>query len=256
MQSALLPDSFPVRPGAPLQRTTTAARISAGTLLIASSLLTPQTITGMMLLVLVVVIYTVLSGMPLQRARSLFAFGLMLYLPFAVLLFGFHYVIKDGLPTLNVWVDGNEAMGILTRGMCTMFIAVTTVSTMRLVDLKDGLHQLRLPQPLVALVTQILQQSSILLTETKRVFQAMRLRGASSGIRTSLLLVRSLPLVWLPRMITKSERVGRAMEARLFDAAEPEFQEKRISKFDMAYLLSCLAVLATSIALRAAERSG
>jgi energy-coupling factor transporter transmembrane protein EcfT len=237
----------------PLQRMIPAARLLTGAILFAACFVAPLTVTGQVFLFSVVVCYALLSGLPLSSARNLIMLGVIMYLPLVILMLVYQGVITSALTTPESPVFDSNTIGIFTRGMSTMFIAVTTLSTMRLMDLHDGLRHLRLPRTLVTLTTQILHQTSIMLEETGRVSRSIQLRGASSNMMTILLIVRSLPLVWLPRMVTKSERVGRTMEARLFGISEPALQGQKISPVDIAGVISSMGMLAISIALRISE---
>ncbi len=118
-----------------------------------------------------------------------------------------------------------DSFRIVIKGCAVTLIAITTLSTLDPARLQEGLRRLHLPRTLSALIAQILVQTGSLVEETDRLMRAVQLRLPASRARTGWALVRGIPSMWLPRVMTRAERVASAMTLRGFDGwtgvAEP-----------------------------------
>jgi energy-coupling factor transporter transmembrane protein EcfT len=72
------------------------------------------------------------------------------------------------------------------------------------------------------ILLQVVQQTATLLGETRRVATAVTVRGGRLGTAAGLRLLGSLPTVWMPRIVSRAERVAIAMELR--GASEVELE--------------------------------
>jgi len=104
--------------------------------------------------------------------------------------------------------------GAALKTAATCGIALFVISPMGTTEIHRALAHLPLPRTLKTLSLHILHQTGLVIAETRRVHQAIALRTASSGLRSSWLLLRSLPQVWLSRVVLRSERVAYALELR------------------------------------------
>ena len=104
--------------------------------------------------------------------------------------------------------------GIAARSASTSAIALFVVSSMGIAEVHRGLARFPFPHTFKVLTLHILHQAGLLLAETRRVHQAIAVRSASSRVLASWLLIRSLPQVWLSRVMHRSERVAHALELR------------------------------------------
>jgi energy-coupling factor transporter transmembrane protein EcfT len=141
---------------------------------------------------------------------------------------------------------------VFIRGMAGMQISVSTVSTLTASDLRQGLMRLPLPEAVSAILLQIVHQAANLFYETRRIAAAVSVRGASSGFKTALKLMTSLPKVWLPRIITRADRVAAAMEMRGFCERDARaFGSVPMRAVDWAALGLSACLLTAAAALRA-----
>jgi len=149
-------------------------------------------------------------------------------------------------------VNGDAAMQqhvvvVALQGMICALIVFGALSTVTFSELSDSLARIPLPRIVLLLMLQILHQTRLLLDETARISNAFSIRGATSGIGTPLLVFRYFPQTWLPRIVTKSERVANAMELRGYGAALPRFEVRPMFPHDRFAL--CVATLLVSVVI-------
>lgn len=111
---------------------------------------------------------------------------------------------------------------IFVRGLATMLVTVAAASTLSAGELRQGLVRLPVPRIATLVLLQVVQQTSTLLSETRRMAAALAVRGGAPAMRTALRTLRSLPRVWLPRVMSRADRVAAAMELRGFLEVELE----------------------------------
>jgi energy-coupling factor transporter transmembrane protein EcfT len=135
---------------------------------------------------------------------------------------------------------------IIVKGMAGLVIIGATLATMTLSSLHSGLSTLPIPRLFRSLTLQILQQAAILVEQTRRIAQAVAVRGGEMNMRDTLFLIRSFPSVWLLRLAYKSERVADAMEVRQYPGADVPGSRKTWTALDRLVCLASavLAVLA------------
>jgi energy-coupling factor transporter transmembrane protein EcfT len=141
------------------------------------------------------------------------------------------------------------ARGLALRGAAALLVGLGGVSTLALQDLGAALRALPIPPGAAAIATQIVHQSGTLLEETARISDAMAVRGAAGSGLAGLRVLRSLPAVWLPRVLDRAERVGAAMELRgLCDI--PASRSSPLGPRDAAWIVATAATLGLALALR------
>jgi len=156
-------------------------------------------------------------GFPWRPLGTVVAAGAVTFLTFAATLATASWL---GLGEANGLV---QAWTMALKGTALAALAWATLRTFRPGALLRALD--RLPGPLTPILTQITQQVLNLADESQRITQAWRLRGAAGRLHLGLL--RAAPLVWLPRVAHRADRVAEAMELRgmpghgLFRDSEP-----------------------------------
>ena len=227
------------------------AKLLAAFLLALACLIAPATSPGFLLIVIVTAMHIAASGISRTQIRPLASMYLLGYIPFV----GVILLARQFLPEISD--DGSRTdvttfvWNVLLRGGAIMGIAASSVAAMTPSEFEEGLHRLVHVQLLTLLIMQILQQTGVLLAETRRASDAIALRSSSGGKYGMLLLARNIPNIWLPRMLHKAERVASAMEVRQFGDAPVVQSHRKLSWKEWQFLIFCVLVLATSAALHA-----
>ena len=169
-------------------------------------------VPGVALIVLSTVAWVAVCRIPWSVLRTMIALGLVMFLPFFVLVPLIRYGVDADAASWTVALG--RISGVVLRGGAGTLVSMATISTMTISDFHEGLSRLPLPSMVTAILVQIVHQAATLLYETRRILQAVRVRGAAKGLRNGFRLLMSLPRVWLPRIIMRAERVAYAMELR------------------------------------------
>ncbi|RLB55515.1 MAG: hypothetical protein DRI34_10430 [Deltaproteobacteria bacterium] len=230
----------------PVMRLAPRTRLLAGAGLFVSCLTLPVLERyGWLLLVGLVLSWLLLCRPPARMLLRTTLLGLVLLLPYFLLL----PLLPSSAGT------GWRALSVPTRvflhGMSGLLVSVTTVMALTASDLREALVRLPLPRLVVAILLQIVQQTSKLLYESGRMAAAMSVRGASRGPTAAWRILFSLPRSWLPRVLDRSDRVAAAMEVRGYDQAgvRPMLPMKqRVG--DLLLLLAVMLVLVLAVYLR------
>jgi len=119
-------------------------------------------------------------------------------------------------------------------------------------DLHRGLVCLPIPRSLVALIVQLINQTTLLAEETIRIVGVLRLRGAS-GVR-GIRVLFAFPVVWMVRMLFRAERSAAAMAVRGY-GIETTVKSERINLTfaDMAMSAAATSAFAIAVTLRVKE---
>jgi len=140
---------------------------------------------------------------------------------------------------------------ILLRGSSCLVVSLTAASTLAASDLREALLRLPAPAMVTAIVIQIVHQVPILVDETRRIASAMAVRAATGRGMPSWRAARALPLVWLPRVLERADRVATAMALRGYCESSGSFrQQGRLALRDGVGLALATLVLASAVALR------
>ncbi len=224
------------------------ARIACAAGIFAACLVSPaRSADGVAFILCAAALWVLAVRPPLRLVTGSLLLGLIVFLPY--------FLLVPAIRMMGPAGDWKSAMGppaeILVRGMALMQVATATVSSLTAVDLRRGLLGLPIPRVVSAVLIQIVHQTAVLLYETRRIASAVSVRGGSSGMTLALRLIGSMPRVWLPRILSRVERIGAAMEMRGyadFDLREMDSVDRRGA--DLPALGLVLLVLAAAVALR------
>jgi energy-coupling factor transporter transmembrane protein EcfT len=205
------------------------------------------TVPGLAAVIATVLAWLALCGPPAAPVRGALVLGLVLLSPVLLL-----------TPLVRVetagggWVAAAAApWSVFAHGLSGMLVTTTAATTLSASALRQGLVRLPVPKIVVLILLQVVQQTSTLLAETGRVAAAMAVRGGGLGANTVLGLLTSIPKVWLPRVITRADRVAAAMELRGIGGIELEAMGAVPSTVTDALAIgAALLVLASAALLR------
>jgi energy-coupling factor transporter transmembrane protein EcfT len=219
-------------------------RLACAAAAVGICLLVPATtVAGLSAVVATVFLWLWLCRPPAAAVRGAALLGLALLSPVLLLTPVIHAAApEDG------WIAAATApWSILVRGLAVLLVSVAAASSVSPSALRQGLARLPLPEMVAAILLQIVQQTSTLLAETRRITAATAVRGGAVPSRTGLSLLVSMPKVWLPRVIGRADRVAAAMALR-------GFNEVRLEALGAARpgSLDALAVTAAVLGLAAA----
>jgi len=228
----------------PLRRFAPQARLLGGTgLFVACLIPSPDRLTGFLFVAITTMAWLIAARPPARTLGRLVVFGLIFFTPF-FLLTPWVETASRSLPLLQRFTDW-EAVSvpfrIFSKGFASLLIFSATASSLTLSEFYQALSGLPLPSSVVLLVSQIVQQTELLHRESVRVSRAMAVRGAASGLRTGLLMVRHAPSAWLHGIIAKADRVSQAMELRGYGSILPEFDRQAMMRKD--YLVLTIGLL-------------
>jgi energy-coupling factor transporter transmembrane protein EcfT len=195
----------------PVCRLASQARIIGGASVFAICMIAPATRwDGVVVITAAVLAWALLVRPPIRIVRSTLLFGFVLFLPYFLLV----PLIRDPA-TGQGWMDAvGVSWTVFLRGMTAMQASVYTATVLSASALRQGLGRLPLPRVVSAVLIQIVHQTASLIYETRQIASAIAVRGGTTGYRTGLRVLASLPRVWLPRVVERAERVGAAMELR------------------------------------------
>ncbi|NLH50946.1 MAG: energy-coupling factor transporter transmembrane protein EcfT [Myxococcales bacterium] len=179
-------------------------------------------------------------------------FGLAMFVP--VFIFLPWVTVPVGTPSLLSASGFLSRLAVLwrifARGLAILLVMSATVVSMTMSEFQTALAALPLPRLLVALTAQIVHHTGMLAAESRRIGQAMALRGGTTGWRASLLVVGSLPSAWLPRVVERADRVATALELRGYDGLPIDFDDRRFHRRDVVILWSAVCWVAAAILFR------
>jgi len=223
-------------------------RIMAGVILFATSMVSPATtMPGILLVVAAVGGWLIACGPPWRVVRTSVLFGLAVLLPYFLL-----------APLIRAWDSSEKWMpaiappwGVFLHGMAGILVSTSTATTLSPSDLRSGMLGLPVPGIVSAILLQIVHQTSELVYETRRVAAAAAVRGATTGWRTSMRLLSSIPRVWFPRLLNRADRLAAAMEIRGFCDTDPAaFGWSSMRRSDLAALGVATSALVLAVVLR------
>ncbi|MFO8071355.1 MAG: energy-coupling factor transporter transmembrane component T [Polyangia bacterium] len=232
----------------PVKRLVPQARLICGVSVFASCMFAAVTRwEGAVAITLVVVAWTALVRPPIPVLRSTLLFGLVLFLPYFLLV----PLIRDSSAGRG-WIEALAvSWTVFFRGMTAMLVSVCTATALSASALRRGLSRLPVPRVFSAVLIQIVHQTTNLVYETRRIASAIAVRGGTTGYLTGLRVLASLPRVWLPRVVERTERVGAAMELRGYCELDPaELGSLPTAWRDRSAIGLALATLAGTAALR------
>jgi len=222
-----------------LRKLSPAARLVSGAVILGCCLLVPlHKAIGFSLLVLIVMGWQYLSGLPFRIAVKLLIYSSILFLPLFLLV---------------PWISQTEGMNcswtgallvplhIGARGTACIFVCISTIAGLELSEFDHGLVSLHLPQTVVVLISQIIHHTALLSDESQRIGRALRVRNVLSGFVARIWVLHSIPVIWILRNMNRAERVAAAMELRGLELASYSTEQPRWTWQDV--LATVLAVL-------------
>jgi energy-coupling factor transporter transmembrane protein EcfT len=226
-------------------------RLVSAVVLIAAAVLVPLDSSEGWLFLSVVLLFSVMVGFTspgLARGRGLVAGWIGITVVFGIAPWVIGFFIDPALRS----PDGILSLGgIALRSASTSGVALFIISSMGIAEVHRGLVHLPLPRSLKILTLHILHQAGLVIAETRRVHQAIAVRSASSGVQASWLLLRSLPQVWLSRVMHRSERVAYALELRGIGAESVRLSRSNLRLADwLALSLSTGLLILSTVLIR------
>jgi hypothetical protein len=198
----------------PLRARSPQARLIVGGLLLTAILIVPLSRPwGAGAVMTVAAAGILLAGTPLRLLVRISLVFAVLYVPLLALLLLSRMMTADGVQ-LSAMGHPGQITGIALRSFAVLMVSSAVVSTLTIADAVRGSLVLPVPRLAVTILFHVLHQASLMLRETVSMSQAVALRGGTRGIRTGLLMARSLPSVWLPRIEGRIERAARAADLR------------------------------------------
>ena len=202
------------------------ARLCGGAILLCGCLVADHTtVAGLIVLPAVA-----LSALLLQRTRltsmaRLMLAGTLFYLPVVVL----------------------ASPGVALKGLSAAIVGVATVSSLGPQALHDAIIRMPLPALVRLLVLQMVHQAEVLRRESVRIHQALVVRGGVDGIRGIWEFAKAIPVVWLPRVLFRADRVGMAMDMRGYGAIVPAARSVRWRGIDFGVVFGSLGVAVAAV---------
>jgi energy-coupling factor transporter transmembrane protein EcfT len=226
------------------------ARLLVGGALLLAVAVTPLTLPGGAITIAATVIVSVLaSGMPARMVGRTLAVFALLYVPLLALLVVAR--LFDGGASGSTLAGSAGAAGLIAvRAFALLMVSAAVVSTLPIADLVRGGAALPVPAIVPTLLVHILHQSSLMLRETESIAQAVALRGGAHGVRVGIIMARSIPSVWLPRVEARIERTARAADLRGADRAPEPSPRPPWEPGDAPMILTACCIASLAITLR------
>ena len=132
---------------------------------------------GILVVAVTVVSWVIACGPPWRVAGSFAMLGLAVFLPYFLLA----PLIRAGSPGQAAgWTHALAApWGVFLHGMAALLVSTATATTLSPSDLRSGMLALPVPGIVSAILLQIVNQTSDLAYETRRVAAAIAVRVAS-----------------------------------------------------------------------------
>lgn len=201
-------------------------RILVGLCTFFASLITNgASLCGTSFIVLTTVGWHLVCRPPAKIWRTMLGLGFILFLPY----FFLTPFVKSTSDTA-IWISRLAiTWNVIIHGLSGLLITTTTIATLTLSDLREGLSRLPVPRLVSSILIQIIHQTATILYETRVIASAMAVRGATHGGLTAWRVFYSLPQVWLPRIIQRAERVAAAMELRQYAGSVGLIRQRKIT---------------------------
>lgn len=186
-------------------------------------------------------------AMPLRRFAFTLGFALCLFAPLLILA---PFARWNGAAA--TWTEALRAPLFLSvRGVAGFTVCAGALSLLPLAEFSGAAAALPAPRPMTALLVQIVHQTALLTDESRRMVDALQVRGVPSARRAVRLRVAAaLPAGWLARLVSRAARVGDAMEVRGFDGQVPAAPTMRFSLADCLALAGAALLAAGALVLR------
>lgn len=150
------------------------------------------------------------------------------------------------------WTEALRApLQLGARGVAGVTVCAGALSLLSLAEFSIAVAALPLPRVVTGLLVQIVHQTALLIDESRRMTDALRVRGVPSArLAVRLRVAAALPAGWLARMVTCAVRVGDAMEVRGFDGRMPTAPAIRFACSDWMVMAGSALLAAGALILR------
>jgi energy-coupling factor transporter transmembrane protein EcfT len=231
-----------------LARLAPQTRVACAAAAVGTCLLVPvATVAGLAAIAATVAAWLWLCRPPTAAVRDAALFGLALLSPVLLLM----PMIRAAAPEEGWTAAAVSPWSVLVHGVAVILVSVAAASTVSQSALRQALAKGPVPEIVALILLQILQQTSTLLSETRRMEAATAVRGGAVPARTTLSLLISIPKVWLPRIIARADRLAAAMDVRGFDEVRLEaLGAPRLTSLDALAIAVAALALAAAAALR------
>jgi cobalt/nickel transport system permease protein len=163
------------------------------------------------------IVWLSLTRPPRKGVFKLLGVGLIFFVPVFILLpwTGRSEQMIDLWGVVSVRSDAWVApANVLVRGIFCLLLGYGLIASLEKSEFQQALVRLPLPRVIVVMVHQILRWLGPIVEESTSIGRAVALRGGTRGFKTGLRLTRALPTAWLPRVLSRADRVSAAMQVR------------------------------------------
>jgi len=203
--------------------------------------------TGIALFVVAWLAWLFGCAMPPRRLALSLGFAICLFTPLLLLA-----PVAYWNGSAATWAGALRApLRVGVRGVAGVTIGVGALSLIPLSEFAGAVAALPLPRAVTSLLVQIVHQAALLTDETRRMADAMRVRGvASARLAVRLRVVTAFPASWLTRLALRAARAGDAMEVRGFDGLPPNVPALTFSRSDWLALTATTLLAVGALVLR------
>lgn len=196
--------------------------------------------------------WSLCCGLPWPRLTAVLRFALLLFLP--LLLFA---PILRWTGEATSWHEAlRPPLTLSIRGIAGVALCAATLSTLSLTSFAYGMAALPLPRAVASLLVQLVHQTAHLTDESRRMGDALRVRGVTTAsVAVRMRVLAALPLGWLTRVAGRAARVSDAMEVRGFDGLPHNARRERLSANDGFAVALALLAFGGALAIRWQETS-
>jgi cobalt/nickel transport system permease protein len=200
----------------------------------------------------ILLVWLVLTRPPRSGIFKLLGLGLIFFVPVFVLLpwTGRSEQMIDLWGIVTVRADAWVApFNVLVRGILCLLLGYGLIAGLDKSEFQQALVRLPLPRVIVVMIHQILRWLGPIVEESASIGRAVALRGGTRGFKTGLRLTRALPTAWLPRVLSRADRVSAAMQVRDYRGELMDPGPVLLKKFDALLLILSIIVLAGAVVM-------
>ena len=236
-----------------LKKSAPVTRLLAWILVItACLLLKPSIWYELLAAVCILTAWLALTRPPRSGIFKLLGLGLIFFVPVFILLpwTGRSDQMIDffGIMTIrsDAWVAPTN---VLARGIFCLLLGYGLIACLEKSEFQQALVRLPIPRVIVVMIHQILRWLGPVVEESTNIGRAVALRGGTRGFKTGLRLTRALPSAWLPRVLSRADRVSAAMQVRDYRGELMDPGPVRLKKIDAILLFLSTLVLAAVVVM-------
>jgi cobalt/nickel transport system permease protein len=198
------------------------------------------------------IVWLALTRPPGRGVFKLLGLGLIFFVPVFILLpwTGRSGQMIDLWGAITVRSDAWVApANVLVRGIFCLLLGYGLIASLEKSEFQQALVRLPFPRVIVVMVHQILRWLGPIVEESTSIGRAVALRGGTRGFKTGLRLTRALPTAWLPRVLSRADRVSAAMQVRDYRGELMDPGPWRLKKIDAILLFLSAVILAGVVVL-------